>query len=176
MAGWGVRFKEPSFNTAFGSDMRVIQQLILEELAEVTYVAIKDQVRSGETSFPLSEMTKWLKQQDGDDQRARVETGDFLRAIEKQVEEGKATVGVLVPRGSKGQDMEMIARVMEGGATIAVTERMRKWFAAQGKPLKRTTVALRVPPRPIFSPVGDELGDHVDAVVGKYMDQILGSI
>ena len=176
MANWGVRVKKPSFNPAFDSDVRFVQQAILEDLAEVVYVAVKDQVRSGETAFPLSELTRELKREDGDDQRARVETGDLLRAIDKQVEVGKASIGILVPRGSKGQDLEMIARVMEGGATIRVTERMRKWFAAQGKPLKRTTMVLKIPPRPIFDPVSGDLGKHVDAVVGKYLDDILRSI
>ena len=105
MAGWGVRVRKPAFNTMYDSEIRTIQQLVLEDLAEVTYVALKDQIRSGDTKFPLSELTKWLKQKDGDDERARVETGDFLRAIDKQVEAGKATIGVLIPRGSKGQDM-----------------------------------------------------------------------
>lgn len=176
MAGWGVKVRKASFNPAFESDMRVVQQLVLEDLAEIAYVALQDQIKSGDTAFPLSEMTKWLKQKDGDDPRARVESGDFLRALDKRVEEGKATVGILIPRGSKGQDMEMLARVMEGGATVPVTERMRKWFAAQGKPLKRTTVALKIPPRPIFDPVMGEMEKHIDSVVGKHMDEILGSI
>ena len=176
MASWGVRVRKPTINSAFGSDVKYVQQLILEDLAEVVLVALKDQVKSGDTAFPLSELTKALKQEDGDDQRARVESGDFLRALDKQVEEGKATIGILVPRGSKGEDMEMLARVMEGGATIRVTERMRKWFAAQGKPLRRTTMALKIPPRPVFGVVDDNLGEQIDKVIGKYVDQILRSI
>lgn len=176
MASWGVRVRKPALNSSFEAEARFVQQLILEDLAEVVLVDLKKQIKDGDTAFPLSELTKAMKQEDGDDQRARVETGDFLRAIDKQVEAGKATIGILIPRGSKGQDMEMLARVMEGGATIRVTERMRKWFAAQGKPLRKTTMALRIPPRPVFDPVNDELGKQVDAVVGKYMDQILGSI
>ena len=145
MGSWGVRVQKPSFNPAFGSEMRTLQQLVLEDIAEIAYVSLQSQIETGDTAFPLSEMTKWLREKEGKGTRARVDSGDFLRALDKNVEEGKATIGILIPRGSKGQDMEMIARVMEGGATIRVTDRMRKWFAAQGKPLKDTTVALRIP-------------------------------
>jgi hypothetical protein len=176
MAGWGIRTRKVTLNPTPESGLRVIQQLILEDLAEIAYVSLRTQIETGDTAFPLSEMTKWLREKEGKGLRARVSTGDFLRALEKNVEEGKATVGILVPRGAKGQDMEMLARVMEGGATVPVTQRMRKWFAAQGKPLKRTTVALKIPPRPIFDPVLGELEDKIDEVVNRYMDQILEGI
>lgn len=176
MAAWGVRTKGVSYlNPAFREDMRIVQQLVIEDLAEVAYVSLKDQIKSGDADVPLSELTQWLKRQEGEDQRARVGSGDLLRAIDKQVEPGKATIGILIPRGSKGQDMEMIARVMEGGATVPVTSRMRKWFAAQGKPLRRTTTYLKIPPRPIFDPVIGEFEEEIDAVVNRYMDRIMES-
>lgn len=174
MAGWGVRAKSVQFNAAFSEEFRTVQQLILEEVAEIVFISLKKQVASGETAFPLSGLTQALREKEGEGgTRPRVASGDFLRALQKDVEEGKATIGILVPRGSKGQDLEMIARIMEGGATIPVTNRMRKWFAAQGMPLKSTTAALKIPPRPIFNPVLGEVDSIVDSVLDKYFDRVI---
>lgn len=42
------------------------------------------------------------------------------------------------------------AMIQEYGARIPVTDKMRKWFAAQGFPLKKTTTEIVIPPRPFL--------------------------
>lgn len=49
-----------------------------------------------------------------------------------------------------GLDVGKNALIQEYGAVIHVTDKMRKWFAAQGYPLKRTTTEIVIPPRPFL--------------------------
>ena len=49
--------------------------------------------------------------------------------------------------GIMGGDMAMIGRVHEFGARIPVTPKMRKWFAAQGYPLRKETTHIVIPER-----------------------------
>lgn len=49
--------------------------------------------------------------------------------------------------GIMGGDMAMIGRVHEFGARIPVTPKMRKWFAAQGYPLRKDTTHIVIPER-----------------------------
>jgi hypothetical protein len=58
--------------------------------------------------------------------------------------------------GIMGGDMAMIGRVHEFGARIPVTDKMRKWFAAQGYPLKATTTHITIPERSFIRAGFDE--------------------
>lgn len=101
-------------------------------------------------------------------------TGDFdyERTIRGLAEiEGKSVeVGVL---GTSGSDIQMIATVHEFGARIAVTPKIRGFFAAAGFPLKSTTTHIVIPERAplrrtIDSPqtqrqIVEELEDGIDA-------------
>lgn len=49
-----------------------------------------------------------------------------------------------------GLDVAKNALIQEYGTTIHVTDKMRKWFAAQGYPLKKTTTEIVIPPRPFL--------------------------
>ena len=53
-------------------------------------------------------------------------------------------------RYSDGISVAEVARVQNYGANIRVTEKMRKWFAAQGFPLKESTQNIIIPPRPFM--------------------------
>lgn len=56
-------------------------------------------------------------------------------------------VNIGMPSGSK---QAQIAAVHEWGLTITVTDKMRKWFIAQGHPLKKTTTQIVIPERSFF--------------------------
>lgn len=49
-----------------------------------------------------------------------------------------------------------IAEIQEYGATIKVTDKMRKWFAAQGYPLNSHTTEIHIPPRSFIRTTIDE--------------------
>jgi len=105
--------------------------------------------------------------------RINLDTGDYLRAIEvKKGENLVAEVGILNPKGPKGQDMEAIGRVMEGGATIRVTEKMRGWFASKGLHLKASTSHIFIPPRPVFGLATPEMDDATDKVVDPFLKEM----
>lgn len=104
---------------------------------------------------------------------ANLDTGDYFKAI--QVQPGgknKAEVGLLSPKGPKGQDMLAIARVMEGGATIRVTEKMRGFFASHGLHLKPSTTHILIPPRPVFGTATPEMDEEVGRLMEPYFDQM----
>lgn len=56
-------------------------------------------------------------------------------------------VNIGMPSGSK---QAQIAAVHEWGLTITVTDKMRKWFIAQGHPLKKSTTQIVIPERSFF--------------------------
>lgn len=58
--------------------------------------------------------------------------------------------------GIMGGDMAMIARVHEFGARIPVTDKMRRWFAAQGYPLRKETTHIIIPERSFIRAGFDE--------------------
>ena len=63
-------------------------------------------------------------------------------------------IGVLrKARNKDGQPLINIAAMMEEGATIAVTDKMRAYLASEGLYLRADTVALEIPPRPFIEPV-----------------------
>lgn len=149
--------------------------------------------RAGNTHWPpLSQVTVWLRQlralknkkikkgnidktstdNAGGGDKPYVDTGDFKNAIDMHIEPDRVVVGMLTPVGPKGQDMWMIARIMEGGATIPVSEKMRGWMAARGVPLKRETTAIHIPPRPLFRPASDVLSNNLDKIIVKAMNKM----
>ena len=178
MSDWEIKVTLPTMDIpAFQEHLEVISQLVVEDLAEIAYVSMQSFIDGQKEAFPqLSEVTKWFKQKKMQNPKVRVSTGDFLRALKMEVGDGKAEVGILVPKGSRGQDLEMIARVMEGGATVRVTSKMRNWFAAQGKPLKKTTMYLRIPARPVFAPAAAEVDDQIMKVVNGYLEDALRNL
>ena len=173
MEDWRVKSKSITFNPAFRSELRVLQRFIIEDLANLAYVTLEAYLDTGRSDWPvISEATKWLKGSD----KLLVDSGDFKRALDIQVDDNRALVGILTPRGSQGQDLEMIARVIQEGAIIQVSEKMRRWFAWKGMPLRRTTMHIVIPPRPLFEPTLAEIDEEIDGIVNNYMDDILGAI
>lgn len=52
--------------------------------------------------------------------------------------------------GKEGISLVENALLQEYGATIRVTDKMRKWFAAQGCPLRKDKTSIVIPPRPFL--------------------------
>jgi len=177
MPDWEVKFEVPHATQKLHEELGLVAQLVIEDLADLAYVTIVETLEQQKNAFPpLSAVTQWFRQKQGKSTRTRIDTGDFLRGIQQEIRDKYALVGMLVPRNSKGDDMEMIAKIMEGGATIRVTSKMRRWFAAQGKPLRKSTMFLHIPPRPVFAAAEAEIDAEVDKVVGKYLDQMLAKV
>ncbi|MBU5214359.1 hypothetical protein [Heyndrickxia oleronia] len=66
-----------------------------------------------------------------------------------------------------GGDLVMIGAVHEFGTEIKVTDKMRKWFAANGYPLKKDKTTIKIPERSFLRSGYDE---NVDAIVKKVAD------
>lgn len=109
-------------------------------------------------------------------QQPLVDKGSFKRAIQLEKDDAGAVVGILIPKGENGKDMEMIARIIEGGASIPVTDKMRSFLAAKGIHLRKTTRVLVVPARPLFNPAADLLDENLDKWMEPYEDVILKEI
>jgi hypothetical protein len=170
MADWGVRIKSPKLNENLERDLLGLVKPAIAELAEDVREELVRSVESGDTSWPpLSETTRFLTGRD----RPLVGTGDFVRSIRSQVGDKSASVGVLLPKGETGRDMEAMARVTEGGADIMVTDKMRRWFAAKGRPLRKTTVVIKIPPRPVFNPSVGFIEENIDEIFGEVLDRLV---
>ncbi|MED1711717.1 hypothetical protein P4V34_28625 [Bacillus thuringiensis] len=79
----------------------------------------------------------------------------------KQLEKSSLNVGVF---GDFADEIVTIARVHEYGCDISVTPKMRKWFAANGYPLKASTTVIHIPERSFIRSGHDE---NIDKIVGK---------
>ena len=58
-----------------------------------------------------------------------------------------------------GTPVAKVAEINEFGATIKVTDKMRKWFAAQGFPLNKNTTEIHIPARSFIRTTIDERSD-----------------
>lgn len=79
---------------------------------------------------------------------------DSLKKELKSVKGAKA--GILKNKrypgkdGKEGITLVENALIQEYGATIPVTDKMRKWFMAQGFPLRKDKTTIVIPPRPFL--------------------------
>lgn len=166
---WGCKIDMVHDLSDMVEDLKLASEVGIYTLAHDIHKELVDRIEQGDQSWPpSSEVTKWLK----GGEKPLVNSGDFKKAIEIRVDKQTAYVGILSPFGNRGQDMEMIARVIEGGAIIPVTDKMRGWFAARGFPLRKTTAAIIIPARPVFGPSIATLEEKVDEVFGPLLDEI----
>lgn len=83
-------------------------------------------------------------------------------------------VNIGMPSGSK---QAKIAAVHEWGLTITVTDKMRKWFIAQGYPLKKSTTQIVIPERSFFrSGMRDKGADAAKKYTKLVAEVIKGTI
>lgn len=90
--------------------------------------------------------------------RWRTTTNDFPRvqASVRQINGKKVSVGVL-----GGGENTWLASIHEYGCTIPVTDKMRKYLAANGLHLKKTTTQIVIPERAFLRNGFDENKDEV---------------
>jgi hypothetical protein len=150
-------------------ELDIILEEAMKELAERVKTDIVESIDKGDDGWlQLSETTKFLTGRD----RAH-SSGELARSIRAEVDGKTAKIGVLVPKGESGRDMLIAANVAENGAYIQVTEKMRDWFAARGKALRKTTSVIRIPPRPIFAPSSKKIDERIDEIFGDVLDQVV---
>jgi len=95
--------------------------------------------------------------------RPLVDSGQLKLAITKQVKTWYlANIGVIRSKTvtdaqGRSEDVLSIAKVLHEGATIAVTPKMRRYFALMSRkfpdqwfPLKADTTSITIPPRPFL--------------------------
>ena len=167
MADWGIKVSFKPFKDISG-ELRPLIKSTMADLAKEVHTGIVDSIAAGDSAWPpLSETTRMISGSD-----RPFSSGEMAKAIRTESDDDSATVGILIPKGDRGQDMEIAAAVAESGATIKVTDKMRKFFAAKGKPLRKTTSVIMVPPRPVFS-INDEF---VEGLVDEKFEEVLDQI
>lgn len=82
----------------------------------------------------------------------------------------KMRVGIVAPGGDK---IYMVARVHEYGIDIAVTDKMRDWFLAQGMPLRKDTTHIRIPERSFLRTGWDKNETSFQRKAVELFDQVL---
>jgi hypothetical protein len=171
MADWGVKVHFKPLNDISG-ELRPLIKSTMADLAKEVHTGIVDSIAAGDTAWPpLSETTKMISGSD-----RPFSSGELARSIRTETTDDSAVVGILIPKGDKGNDMEIASNVAESGATIKVTEKMRKFFAAKGRPLRKTTSVIMVPPRPVFSANDEFVEGLVDEKFEEVLDQIVEMI
>jgi hypothetical protein len=95
----------------------------------------------------LAPLHGFTVQEKGGDQPL-FDTGKLSNAVELIIAKRGSRIDYMV--GFSQADMARQAATLELGATIAVTDKMRRFLAWRGMPLKNTTKFIRIPSRPIF--------------------------
>jgi hypothetical protein len=166
----------PKLRIAIRAAARKNAIMVLREIRK----GIREQAPGGKVFTPLHELTVREKASfkgigGVKSNQALIRHGDLIRLLTFEVDpNGSFSVGY--PAGVKnsaGVDMNMIAGLMEKGFTIRVTDRLRKYFAAKGTPLKKSTTHLDVPARPFLQPVFDSLKDEILMNYAIAIDMVL---
>jgi hypothetical protein len=154
----------PRIRIALKSAARKNAILILKEIKK----GIRNQAPGGLVFTPLHELTIMEKSQikgvgNVKSNQALIRHGDLINALMYFVDEdGSFKVGFQEGATNRyGININMIAAGLEKGFTIGVTENLRNYFAAQGRPLKASTTHLDVPARPFFEPVLKKYRDDI---------------
>ncbi|MFB7302615.1 hypothetical protein [Heyndrickxia sporothermodurans] len=87
----------------------------------------------------------------------------------RQLEKSSLKVGVF---GDFADEIVTIARVHEYGCDISVTPKMRKWFAANGYPLKKTTTVIKIAERSWLRSGYDENIDKIVREIETFVPDI----
>jgi hypothetical protein len=125
--------------------------------------------RSRRFDTPLHPFTVKEKAKKGLDSRNLIATGYYVEHIGVQEEKkGKKgytyRVGFTSKKHPSGITMNKLGRIMEYGARIKVTDKMRRYLAWRGLYLKATTLFITIPARPHFGPTLVRLRRHLKKV------------
>lgn len=104
------------------------------------------------------------------------DTNNIQRVIDSlsRLDRKNIKVGVVGPSDS---ELVMIAGVHEFGTEIQVTDKMRKWFAANGYPLKASTTKIVIPERSYLRSGYDEnIDDIADKIEEMLPDVLLNDV
>jgi hypothetical protein len=82
----------------------------------------------------------------------------------------RVEVGVFA---AEGDFILMIANVHEYGVQIEVTDKMRKWFAWQGYPLRKDTAHINIPERSYIRAGFDENKAALEKKVNELLPQVI---
>jgi len=80
-----------------------------------------------------------------------VDKGNMLKTINWVIKGNSVEIGWNDPKASRA------ASIADNGATVQVSDAMRRLFAAVGYPLKKDTTVLVIKPRPITTNVQDQM-------------------
>ena len=163
----------PKLRIAIRAAARRNAILVLREIKK----GIREQSPGGQDFAPLHDLTIEEKRSKAGigatkSRQALIRHGDLINSFTFEVDELQGSFWVGIKDGttnSEGVDLNMIARIMELGVTLNVTERMRAYFASQGRPLKKETTHLEVPARPFLEPVFNKLKP---VILNNYIDAI----
>lgn len=75
--------------------------------------------------------------------------------------------------GALNGENAWLAGIHEYGCIIQVTDKMRKWFAAQGYPLKKSTTVIKIPERSFLRNGHDENAEKVITQTERALGQVL---
>ena len=179
--GWRVEIHDKrewkelitTLQTVTKRSLAPILRAVLITLTDEIYKTVMGYIEKGRSEWkPLSAVTIALK----GSTKLLVDSGDYQKAIQIQRGDESAEVGILVPHGSRGQDLEQIARVIEGGAAIKVTEKIRKLFATVGIFLRMDTRTLYVPARPVFAPAIEQMEEDLEKLMDPHIDALLETL
>jgi hypothetical protein len=144
-------------------ELRGIAEAAVEELRE--RIAAQDVPGMGGRAFgkprvfsnPLHPFTLKEKQRKGQDSRRLIATGAYVNSI-SVVEQKKGKgwtykVGFDRERHPGGLPMETLGRILEYGAKIKVTPKMRAYLRWRGLFLRKTTTHIVIPARPHWMPI-----------------------
>lgn len=91
----------------------------------------------------------------------------------KVIATAESLKGRKVHIGALNGENAWLAGIHEYGCTIKVTDKMRKWFAAQGYPLKKTTTVIKIPERSFLRNGHDENAERVIAQTERVLGQVM---
>lgn len=141
--------------------------------AETLKIRIQNAIEQGSPDWPeLSKVTVTLKGHS----RALEDTGTLKNSITVVKLDGSVLVGIpdeaVYPDGTPVSD---IASLMEDGASIEVTDKMRGFMAAKGFPLRKETKYIVIPARSFFERALAEFEtEDLPGIVEKASEKLLG--
>lgn len=156
----------------------------LEMCAEVAAGNIKEGIAKGRSEWePLHPWTERLRDLElgiPPGGHPLVATGEMMNAVTIQHGKGWAFAGFLRQAASRsGESFANIGKIMEYGAFIRVTEKMRAWLHMRGLHLKGTTTTIKIPARPNVGPAADESGPQfyeiIEAALKRGFDKLVRS-